>query len=202
MRQGAVKLKSAVHHVGQGNSMPPEEVALFFIMASLGLSVYGAWTSFVPSAFWLRWGTYLSVTATLLLTTYLYWGFGTGRMKMQEGASKLKKVFALFFLPLLIFGAIWMVTVHALADFYTLAFGSQNSESVLLVKERGGGRYTCRYQLKGQSLEPAFPNHICISDSAYEALSSYPTTFTLDGKISILGFHIRDVYGSFKSTVN
>jgi len=84
-------LKSAVRHVEQDNSMPPEEVALFFIMASMGLSVYGALISFVPSAFWLRWGTYLSVTATLLLTTYLYWGFGTGRMKMQEGASKLKK---------------------------------------------------------------------------------------------------------------
>ena len=202
MRQGAVKLKSAVHHVDQGNSMPPEEVALFFIMASMGLSVYGALTSFVPSTFWLRWGTYLSVTATLLLTTYLYWGFGTGRMKTQEGASKLKKVLALSFLPIVIFGAIWMVTVHALADFYTLAFGSQNSESVLLVKERGGGRYTCQYRLKGQSLESAIPNHICISDSAYEALPSYPTTFLLDGKISILGFHIGDVYRSLKSAGN
>lgn len=197
-----MKMKSVVRHVDQDNSIPPDEIALYSIMASVGLSLYAIWTDFIPSTAWFRWGSYLSVTGTLLLTTYLYWGFGTGRMKMQEGVSRLKKAFALLVLPFLIFGAIWMVVVYALADFYTLAFGGQNNESVLLFKERGGGRYSCQYQLKGESLERVFPDHICISSSAYDALPSYPITATLEGKISILGFHIRDVYGSLNPTVN
>lgn len=109
-------MKSAVRYGRQDNSIPPDELVVHSIMGLMGFSMYAIWTDFVPSAAWLDWGFYLSLTATLLVTTYLYWGFGTGRMKMQEGASRLKKAFALLFLPLILFGALWLVLVHALAD--------------------------------------------------------------------------------------
>jgi len=89
-----------------------------------------------------------------------------------------------------------------LADIYTLAFGSEQKESVFLVKDLDRTRHSCDYQLEGEALKRAFPNHVCISSEAYNALPSYPVPVLLDGKSSPLGFHIREVYGNLNPAVN
>jgi hypothetical protein len=198
---GVVEMKSALRHVDQDNSLPPEEKVLHAIMWCMGLSLYGIWTDFVPSEAWFCWGTYLSLAGATLLTIYVYWGYATGRMKMQEGISRLKKAFALLFLPVLIFILIWCPLVHALADFYTLAFGSQNNESVMLFKKLGSGRRSCEYHLEGEPLQRSFPDYVCISGKVFEALPAHPIEARLEGKISILGFHIREVYVSLNPAV-
>lgn len=187
-------MKSAVRYYGKEKSSLSRRIAIYSLVGSLGLSVYAMWTDFIPSAAWLHWGFYMSATSAVLVTVYLYWGFGTGRIKMQEGISKSKKVFALLFLPFMVFGIFRLVFVHGLADIFTLTIGSQHKESALLLKEYSSARRSCDYQLTGEALERAFPSHICISNSAYDTLPSYPFSATLEGKITPLGFHVQHVY--------
>jgi len=187
-------MKLAARDCGRDGATLTRRIVAYSIAALLCLSAYAMWTDFVPSVAWLHWGFYLSITSALLMTIYLYWGFGTGRIKMQERDSKTKKIFALLFLPCLVFGVFWLVLVHALADIFTLTIGTQHQESALLLKEYSSSRRSCHYRLTGESLNRAFPSYICLSSSAYNAMPSYPLLATLEGKFTSLGFHVRQVY--------
>ncbi len=179
---------------GEENPSLSRRITLLSILAVTLLSSYGMWTDFIPSATWMQWGFYLSTAGTALITVYLYWGYGTGRMEIPKGISKSKKVLFFLLLPFLMLFILWLALVHGVADAVTLAIGNHYQKSALLLKEHTSSRRSCNYRLTGEALDSAFPNYICISSSAYDALPTYPVSTTLEGKITALGFHVQSIY--------
>lgn len=185
-----------VLYFGKENPSLSRKVAVHSLMGMLGLCIYGMSTDFVPSIIWAMWGFYLAIAITVMVTLYLYWAYGTGQMEMQKGISSSKKTFALLVLPFFVLGAFWLIFVHGLPDIVTLMAGDHHLESGLFLKEHHISRRSFDYRLKGEALDRAFPSYVCISSSFYDALPATPVVTTLEGKISVLGFHIQRVYSN------
>lgn len=182
------------YYYGKENPSPIRKLATHSMMCSLALCAYGWWADFIPSSDWMHQGFYLSIVSAVVMTVFLYWGYGTGRLEMNRGSSKPNKICALIILPFFIFGFFWLILIHGLADLITLSIGSFHRETVILVKEHSVSRRSCHYRLNGEALNRALPNYICVSGSFYDALPAGSVSITLEGKSTFFGFHIQRIY--------
>lgn len=190
--------RSELHY---GKESPIRKFAIHSMMCSLAICAYGWWADFIPSSDWMYQGFYLSIASAIVITFFLYWGYGSGRLEMGRSSSKPNKICALLILPFFIFGICWLVLIHGLADLITVSIGTVHRETVILVKEHSISRRSCHYRLNGEALDRALPNYVCVSGSFYDALPTSSVSITLEGKITFFGFHIQQIYYNHENPV-
>ncbi|KFN41399.1 hypothetical protein N789_05855 [Arenimonas oryziterrae DSM 21050 = YC6267] len=149
--------------------------------------------NFVPSEDWYRIGNGLAIAAAVGAAAAMYWGYATGRMRTQEGASLFNKVLMYTLLPFMLYAMFWMIIVHALPDLVTLAVGDPHEEPASLIRDEYHGRRGCRYRVEGEALRRKFLSHVCIGEMFFAELPDRPVALVLKGKATWFGFHVSHV---------
>lgn len=152
-------------------------------------SAYGWWADFVPTAAWVDTGFSLAMAATLICVTAFCWAVLTGRTVFRPGTSVPIKILVLLLGPILIFLFFSLSIMHGIGDIATRVLGRDEQLISDLSKHYDRSRRNCDFQLKGNDIETALPNHLCITEDAFTRL---PTKGAYRLRIlrSELGFHI------------
>ncbi len=178
-------------YYGQAPVSTMRKVVVNSLMTCMALIVYVLlFASFVPSEDWYRIGNGLAIAAGAISAFAMYWGYSTGRMQTQEGASLFKKILMYILLPFMLYGMFWIVIVHALPDLATMAMGDAYQEQASLTRDENHGRRGCTYRVEGDALDRKFLGHVCIAESFYTELPDSPTPLILKGKATWFGFHV------------
>lgn len=161
---------------------------IFGVIVLVG--VYGWWADFVPSPEWADIGFYVAIAATVILSSIYYLALLKGRAKLQPKTSRPVKVFALIGMPFLLFGLLFLAVTHCIGDIATQLIGHEVQLMAELTKQREYSRTGCSYRLKGDALERALLNRLCISEREF---SAFPRTgiYELKATQTKLGVHIK-----------
>ncbi len=179
--------KTLVYGVEQPSKIKVNVHNLFFCVFALW--VYVLFVDFVPSEAWSKFGLYLSITLSAIAFAVYFWAFSTGRMPIRAGSSTFIKIVVCLFLPGMFFILLWVPITHGIADIATRALGNDKILTAQLSKYQRHSLRGCEFRLKGEYIEKAVPNYICLTESQFESLPSVGI-YTLQTKETILGFHI------------
>jgi hypothetical protein len=160
-------------HLGMYRTITPSRarrLAMSTVMITALLAVYGARTEFVPSKLGADFGFFVSAAVTLVSAPYLWHGYYTGRIPWGRKPKRLiTRTLCLAFIPLVIFGLSWLISVRAVPDIAARPFGTHTSRSLELEASYRPRRRSCDHQLRGDQLR--FPWYLCVSPSEFGRFS-------------------------------
>lgn len=147
---------------------------------------------FVPSATWINTSLILAMTATIICTAAFYWALLTGRMISRPGTSAPMKLFVVLFAPILLFMFFSLSIMHGVGDIATQVLGREDQLISDLSKHYDHSRKGCDFRLKGDDIDNALLNHVCITEAAFARLPP-KGMYRLQTLRSELGFHIVSI---------
>ena len=161
------------------------------MISLLVLSFYGYHADYIPTISSNYFGLSLSIIISITISIVFYVAIWRGRIPLHE-TSRIKKTFVFIFLPFFIFIFFSMAISHGIPAICTNMLGDKSTIVAQVYKALESDKYEDFYVIKGDIIENAFPEHICISESDFYSL---PDTFLvkLIGKETPLGFLVKKV---------
>lgn len=156
-------------------------------------SFYGMWSDFIPIPQVIYTGKYLAIIFSIILTGLFSWAVSTGRWKTKTKSPLAQGLLIFTFIPLFFFAFLWLSFSQGLPSLYTRVFGTDYTEIFYMEKYKGSSRRTCDHRVKGEVMNGAFPNYICINESYYLKEPKH-VRVKLTGKRTFLGFHVIHLY--------
>lgn len=186
-----MSLSKLLYGVENPSSVRRHSIHCLFLV--IGLFVWGAHSDFIPSQTWAKVGWYLALALGVLVTTFTWRAYWTGRAKFRPKTSRLMKGLAYFFVPFISVGFIWVALTHGVGSLISLSLGGEREVMVELRKDRHHSRRSCDYRLEGGFLDKAFPSYICIGETNYQKLPE-KAEYKIKGREHYLGFVADGVY--------
>ena len=153
--------------------------------------VYGMWADFIPSETLLLAEGIITAILTLIMTTVMYLEWKSRGFRTQGGI--ITKVTQIIMMPCIAAMMIWSAVSHGVPAAYTRLVGKEHYLYAQLQKKRvTTNSRTCEYRLKGNVLDLAFPNFICINERLFYQYKKMNKVILI-GKRSMLGFYITDI---------
>lgn len=150
---------------------------------------------FVAIPFTLRVAEFFSlgITSVLMVERSIYYLNNRWRAKILfAGFSRFKATLYVLFMPLLVFGLIWINIAISIPRMYTSIFGVESTRNDTALKHYRRSRRHCDYRLNPKSIDP-FIFHFCISERRYGMLPSDEIEVELKISSSVFGYIVQEI---------
>ncbi len=155
------------------------------------LLLYSTRFTFIPSSTWQSAGTAIALLLSVALNGAVLSYFRPWDVEKSRRAS-LSTIFAGYgFLQIVLFVMLWLPIIYA-PGFVTGAVGSEHVLSTRIEKERGYGRFVCRYRVTSVELRDSFLRYLCVSEMEYAALPLVGDA-RLEGVRTVFGFYVQRI---------
>lgn len=152
------------------NPSPRQKWMHNFSYLGLILFAIGAYLDFVPSETWYSFGLKIAFIAGSTATGFIWWAYFTKRVTPRV---KLNAFFiALFYLLIPVISVLFIHVsfTHAIGGLYSAFLGDHKYVIISVHKSKQSSRRFCDFRLEGDSINRAFPAHLCISEAAFDRL--------------------------------
>lgn len=163
--------------------------ALLMLVNAFGLR------NFLPDPSFQHFSLLIAVGVTVWMAIWLLYGRSVGELKPTAKwytYSRKKRCVAILAAPFLITLFNYVAIGYTLPHLVTRAMGEPGTVAYEVVRDRGGGRYSCEYQITNDEMKVPF-FELCVSEGIWNRLPDIPFRAEFSVKKSSLGTIFKEI---------